>query len=473
MFNRKKRLEEVKDRLLAVNSLTVQLRDQLYSNNNGVSHNGKRSTYDVYGYPKRYSFELGYSIIRREGVGNRVARGIAASCWRDGFVIREKRVEEELGEVVLCDELTELRKKGLFKAFERADTLARIGDFSVLFVGVPDGLDFQEPVGKVRGDGLQSIYFRPFAYDGVQIARYDMDIESPRYGMPELYQLQVMGRGDTDKTQSTKSILAHHTRVVHLAEGLLDSDIEGVCAIEPIYNRLLDLDKATGGSAEAYFRNARGKVAFEVDPAFSADLLADDKAKKSLEDAGSRFINDWQDQIFAVGSKVKAIDTIHNTPLDTIKTILWSISGHTGIPVRVLTGEGAGQLAGSEDRLAYGSIISDRQKHVCGGWAYDLLDILQTAGILQLPEGYEIEFPLEEPLNQMDEADLGNKRADTLRLLTEAASSVGGDAVDLKSALMAVGLQDVEIEVYEPLEETGDVLGDEMNPPDIGDADGE
>ena len=66
----------------------------------------------------------------------------------------------------------------------------------------------------------------------------------------------------------------------------------------------MDIDKATGGAAEAYFRNARGKIAFEIDPEFSSNLIGDPDAKAAFDEAGKRFTNNWQDQITAVGAKV-------------------------------------------------------------------------------------------------------------------------------------------------------------------------
>lgn len=442
---RDKTINGLKSTVYTLNAYTVRLRDMI-GNALGISHGGKRSTYDVYGYPENYRFIDGYNAINREGIANRVVSGVAKSCWRNGFEIHTGTDD---GTQVLEDELNRLARRGLFRYMERADILNRIGRFSVLFVGIGDGTDFREPLQPARGDALRTIYFRAFAYDGIEVSAYDMDPQSERFGLPEIYQLQTIGRGDTEKVQSTKVILAHYTRIVHMAENLLDNEVEGIPALMPVYNRILDIDKSTGGASEAYFRNARGKVAFEIDPEFSTALLDDPAAKASFDEAGKKFTNDWQDQITAIGSKVTSVQTPHYTPLDTIKVALWGISGYTGIPIRILTGEGAGQLAGSEDRLSYNALVNDRQDSVCQPWAIQVLEILQTAGIITLPESYTIQFPLEEPLNEMDQAELGNKKADTLTKLTQAASSIGGDSISLESALEVLGLSDIEVEEFD------------------------
>lgn len=451
MFVRTKIYNSIKAQLANANATTLHFRD-IMANMLGVSHEGKRSLYDVYGYPKRYSFINGYDAISREGIANRVVQGVAASCWRNGFAIKEGTPDDETAEIVLADEINLLNKKLIFSMFERADILNRIGRFSVLFVGVPDGLDLDQPIGKVQGDALKSIYFRAYAYDGIEISEYNTDENNERFGMPELYQLSVESRGQNDKEVKTKALVVHYTRVVHLAENLLDSNIEGIPAIQPIYNRILDIDKATGGAAEAYFRNSRGKIAFEIDPEFSTQIIDNPEAKAAFDEAGKAFTNDWQDQITAVGANVKSIVTPHADPASTVKTALWAISGYTGIPIRVLTGEGGGQLAGSEDRLAYNGLVSDRQDHTCSQWVIDLLEILESAGMITLPEQYFIEYPLDEPLTEFDKAELANKRADTLTKLTAAASSMGGDSINLKSALAAFNLDDIDVDEADDLD---------------------
>ena len=461
MWGRKaKQIAELTDEVAVANASTLQLRDMLRGTM-GTSHNGKRDTYDIYGYPERYYFDLGYRAIRREGMANRIAAGVPTSCWRNGFNIVDNLDDAN---PLLEDEVAALDMKQLFSRFERADVLNRIGRFSALLVGVPDGLELREPVGKVRGKGFESIYFRPFAYDGIQVSKYDTDETSERYGLPELYQLQIIGRGDTEKTQQPATVIAHHSRVIHMAESLLDSDIEGIPALEPVYNRILDLDKVLGGSAEAYFRNARTRVAYEIDKDFAPQLIADQSALDKFNEGVRKFTNEWQDHTVATGATVKAITTQHSSPEYTVKALLWEISGYTGIPMRILTGEGAGQLAGSEDRLTYNALVNDRQSHTCAQWVRSLFGILEVAGMVKLPDTYEIHWPLDPPLNAIDEAGIALTQSQTLKNLTEAASTAGGDGIELESALDHFGMSEIDVEEADDLDPAE--LG--MVPPEPG-----
>ena len=439
IFNKKK-LAVALDQLNNANKTLLE-RD-LMSRAMGVSHSGKRDLYDIYGYPRDPEFHDIYLQAVRDGVANRVAFGVPQSCWRDGFkIVNNTDDKKEL----LEDEIKEINKK-LVPALERADILNRMGKFSCLFVGVPDMQLPSEPVGRVRGDAIKSLYFRPFAYNGIQIHKWDTDRLSPRYGLPELYQLQTLGINGTEKDIFTESIIAHYSRVIHVCENKLDSDVEGIPALLPVLNNILNLDKVCGGSAEAYFRNARGKTSFEIAPEFSAELINNADAKNSFDEAAKKFTNDWQDQIIALGSKVSTHNTPHASPLDTVKVNLWMISAQTKIPIRVLTGEGGGQLAGNEDKVSYNVIINDRQALFCSTLATNAVEILSNAGIITLPDVYCIDWPEQKATTEKEESDIGLTKSQTIKNLVDAKSAIGGDGVDLEDAFKACNLEEIDVE---------------------------
>lgn len=444
-FTNNKITEGLKLQVNQLNSQVSSLRGNFLQGILGLSHDGKRNVYDIYGYPETLAGDLGfqqmYLYSGREGIANRLTYGTARTCWREGFQVFDSK-DEDANEM-LEDEITRLNKRELIKKIERADILNRIGSFSVMFVGVPDGREPSEPVGPVSGDGFKSIYFKAFAYDGVQISGTVQDAKNPRFGLPEFYQVQKISRGDTEKDTTTSSMLVHWTRIIHMNEGALDSDVEGKGYLEPIFNRILDLDKACGGSAEAYFRNSKGKIAYEVDKEFAASSL-DPETKEKMNEGAKKFTNEYQDHIFAAGSTVKSIDTPHADPEKTVLVSLWIIAGYSGYPIRVLTGEGSGQLAGSEDQLALNAIISDRQNSVCASWVVRLFEILSMAKMLDWNDEWVVKFPKQSTTTEMQQIELNNKKADTLLKLTQAKSQIGGDEIDLQSALDNLGLKEIK-----------------------------
>jgi len=455
-FIRSKLSAAIRGQVVSVNSQIVNevstLRREV-SNLLGVSHDGKRDLNEIYGYPDTVSvpFENLYQISKRDGIANRLTFGTARTCWREGFRVVDDEKNEQLE-----DEISSLYKRGLINKIERADILNRIGSFSVLFVGVPDGLDSKEPVGRVPGDGFKSIYFKPFAYDGIEISGTVQDKTDERFGLPEFYTVQKQSRGDSNKDVDVSSMVVHWTRIIHMSEGSLDSDVEGMGYLEPIYNRLLDINKATGGASEAYFRNAKGKIAYEIDKEFAA-TLTDPAARQAMDDGAKEYTNEFQDHTFAAGATVKTLVTPHYTPKDTVMAALWAISGYSGYPIRILTGEGSGQLAGSEDQLALNAIISDRQNVVCSGWVVRLFEILSEAGMIKWNDSWSIDFPKQSTTTDDQQAELDGKKATSLLNIAQAKTQPGGDEIDFRSALDELGLSEIDTEI---IDDTDDDFGE-------------
>lgn len=443
-FTNNKITEGLKLQVNQLNSQVSSLRGNFLQGLLGLSHDGKRDLNDIYGYPVSLSgeegFRLMYDMAKREGIGNLLTFGTAKTCWREGFEVFDS--DDDDANEMLEDEISKLNKRGLLSKIERADILNRIGAFSVLFIGVPDGRESWEEVGPVIGDGFKSIYFKPFAYDGIQINKTVTNTKNPRYGLPELYQVQKISRGDTEKDTEVTSMLVHWTRIIHMNEGALDSDIEGMGYLEPIYNRILDINKAIGGSSEAYFRNAKGKIAYEVNPDFAANVL-DGDSKERLDDAAKKFTNEWQDHTYAAGATVKAINTPHADPEKTVLVSLWEISGYSGYRIRILTGEGSGQLAGSEDQLSLNAVIMDRQSGTCAPWIIRLFEILSMAKMLEWNDEWVVKFPKQSTVTEMQQVDLDDKKAGTLLKLAQAKTQIGGDEIDLRSAMDEMGLKEV------------------------------
>lgn len=391
----------------------LTIRRQLGNYLTGVSHDGKRDIYDIYGYKVIRDFNVYFQAYRYQDIANRIVNTISRSCWRDGLslVVKDKPVLE--------DDMAALNRQGLILQLEKADILNRIGRFSLLYIGIP-GQDPEKPISKVTGKlAIEEVFFAPFAEDGINVNKWDTDITSSRYGMPILYTIQPKNRGEKDRDILVDAKTVHWSRVVVLSEGALDSGLEGISSLEPVLNRLDDLNKTIGGSAEAYFRNARGKIALEASPDFKSTLTPE--MKKDLEEEVEAFTNGWQDFMRLAGITSKVLTTPQFDPTGAIRGALNAISGATGIPMRILTGEGAGQLAGNEDKASYNQLISDRQKQWCSGWILSALVILNKAGLFpDLPENVDVSWPINEVLNEKDKSMVNKQNSAALLNIAKA-----------------------------------------------------
>jgi len=388
-----------------------------------VTHQGMRDMSDVFGYPATIDVEDYFKMYERHGVATRLTRGIARSCWRDVPKIMQGDKE------IMTDVLQALESIKLFRRLEQADTLNRIARFSVLFVGVPDGAKSpDEPLGRVSNAkaAMKATYFKAYREDGVEVTQYDTDVTSPRYGAPLMYQLRVVEFADSKIIANLQTINVHYTRIVHLAEDALDNDFVGMSALEPIYNFVIDLIKAQGGSAEAYWRNARRILALTMKDSIpntpdGIKMLAD------LRESIAEFTNGMADALRLGNMDVTQLTADLADPKETILGTFKMISAATGIPLRILTGEGGGQTSGNEDKAAYNQIIKDRQEMMCSDWLRQVLTILGVAGYFDpIPLDAVIEWPVNESLNELQQSETQKNKAQAVALISSAINDMGG-----------------------------------------------
>lgn len=434
----------------AVNAQTTVSRRNLNNifNTPGVTHGGARDMYEVFGYPNQLTWEDFFAIYRRHGIATRLTRGVARSCWRDipGIEVDEQPVLEE--------ELKILARKKMFRNLEQADTLNRIGRFSVLYVGVNDGMDPREPLGVVRSrEALKGVFFQPYSEDGTEVNLYEADPANPRFGQPVLYSLTVRALDQEKLRSDTTSRVVHWTRIVHIAEDALDNDLEGLSALEPVFNFIIDLMKTQGGSSEAYWRNARRILAFNAKEGFGN---ATEKQLEQLRTDIEEFTNGWRDGLRLGGVEVTQLQATHADPKEAVLACFKLISGSTGIPMRILTGEGGGQTTGNEDKAAYNQLIKDRQEMMCSDWLLRTLEILGNAGLIEpLPLNAEIIWPVSESLNEVEKSEAAKNNGQALAFISQATADMGGLGGTMDPAQAVEEILDIKVEEPE---------GDGFNP---------
>ena len=68
-----------------------------------------------------------------------------------------------------------------------------------------------------------------------------------------------------DEKLGTSAETIHWQRILHLADNRIESNIYGEPRLTPVLNRVLDLHKILGVSAETFWLGAFGVIAFEAD----------------------------------------------------------------------------------------------------------------------------------------------------------------------------------------------------------------
>jgi len=406
----------------------------------GISPDGKRNYNELYGYGEHLAYIDYFGMYKRGGIAHAVVTKLPKACWRQLPKIKDGDNE------ILIDEMKILKNMGFFRALERADILNRIGNFSVLFIGVPDGTDFKLPLGSANSfDGM---YFNPYSFDGIEIVKVETDPASPRFGLPILYQVRTTNLDQSKrKEQIFVTHIVHWSRIIHLAEGALDSTIEGASSLEPIWNALIDKNKVRGGSGEAFFRNARQKISLETKDGATVNTNTDVVAK--LKENVQNFQNDQDDVLRLDKMTANVIQPGLVSPRDSYDINVEEVSGTTGIPIRILTGKGGGQTTGTEDKASWNALVLDREEQECSLWLLAGLLIMAEVGLFDLPDNVEVEWTVQKSLNEKESSESMKNKATTLKIVIEAIEASGGD-IDTKSALKAVGLDEIEIDNSDP-----------------------
>jgi len=433
-------VKPIETTVLIVNEIRT-LRQEVSDATHALTHDGKRNTDTVFGFEPNPQFQHFYSMYKRNGFAKRVIAGVAARCWQAGFTIKSDKKE------ILTDEMASLfNKRKLLANIEKTDILNRLGRYSLMYVGI-QGQKPEEPLRKTVSGDLSKVFFSPFGEDGIIVNTKVTDPLDERFGLPLTYDVRVIARDNNQELVDTSSRIVHWSRVVHLAEGSLDNDIEGESALKDIYNALQSIIKTNYSAAEAYFRNAHGRIVLEVDKAYASDITTTEK--ESMTKELEAYQHEMKDFMRLAGATAKPINTPQFDPVGTFNVNIQEISASTGIPVRILTGEGGGQYAGNEDKASYNAVIADRQTSFCTPVMFRVLEILEEAGLIDLPDNAVIEFPIAKAVNEVQESEIIHKKASALNQAAQAIGIGGGLEGEMSAKQF---IEDIMNMTYEPIE---------------------
>lgn len=295
----------------------------------------------------------------------------------------------------------------------RADVLSGIGSYGVLLLGLDDGVDLREPVKP--NEGRKLLFLRSFDESLTDISLYETDPANPRFGKPLMYRVQVSEPRDNAQSSigmPMATLDVHWSRIIHLADSLGSSEIIGVPRMRPVYNRLLDLRKLYGGSAEMYWRGAFPGFSVQSHPQLGPDVsfnLPDTK------DQMENYMNSLQRYLALSGVDIKSLAPQVVDPTPQIDTQIDSICIQKGIPKRIFTGSERGELASSQDKRTWNGRLKFRQNtYVTPRIIVPFLDRLISLGVLPTPQEYSVIWPDLDSLSLSERAAVAVQQTDAL-----------------------------------------------------------
>lgn len=356
----------------------------------GYMFNGQRDLYKVFGYSRVILFRQAWQRYRRQDIASRIIDAPVTALWSNPPVVRSNSPEwdKAWNDLVI--------NRGLWRAISRVDKMAGLGDYAVLLIGLSNTTDISKPV--TDAPGTKVIFLQPYDYGSTGIVRLTTDPNNPRFMKPELYRVQpaLIEQARMVGGIPIQPFGVHYSRILHVAENILSDEIFGNPRIERVWNLLDDLLKITGGTAETYWITANKGLQVDIDK--EMDLSPDDE--KALTDEIDEYINQLRRVIRTRGVKITDLGANIPQPQQIFNMIMQLIAGATGIPLRILLGSEAGQLASGQDRNNWAERIKERRAEFGEPVIiWPLIRMLTNAGVLPTSAELKVEVSWPDPFS--------------------------------------------------------------------------
>ncbi len=350
-----------------------------------------------------------YARYQRQEIAKAIIDKPVNATWRGDMRLREAG-EVENSPTSFEEGYQKLDKQLSLKSwFSRLDKLTGLGYFGVLLLGFNDVKDKKQFQNPVSGKNNKLLYVKAFGDTDVEIKEWEENSANERYGLPKKYQLTVSGPNSSE----VEHIIVHHSRVVHVIDDALTSEIYGEPRLLPVFNRLMDLEKITGGDAEMFWRGARPGYAGKEEEGYELTPEQRDKIQQEIRE----YEHNHRRFLIAKGLDLQPLDQQVADPSNHVDVQIQMISAETGIPKRILTGSERGELASSEDRTQWLSEIKTRRDEFAETQIIrPFVDKCVKYGVLPAPETDEYKISWEDlfaPSNK-EKAEIGNIRAQAL-----------------------------------------------------------
>lgn len=381
----------------------------------GITFGGARDLYQVLGYTREITTTMYRQRYQRGGVAGRIIDALPNATWRGSMRVAEDKDAKTNTKFEQSWEDLDRRLQVQAKLL-RVDKLSRLSTYAVLLLGEASGEDFSQPLPKGTPEKL--IYLTPFLGGGgpggdyrnraiaadvdASIQSFVVNPKDPRFGQPEFYQLR---RVDISSPSLNRRV--HWSRIIHIAENVLDDEVYGLPALERVWNLLDDLDKVTGGGAEAFWLRANQGLHLNIDK----DMSVPDTQKSidALKDQSEDYKHQLTRWLRTRGVDAKTLGSDVANFANPADAILTQIAGSTAIPKRILTGSEMGELASSQDRENWKDQVNGRQVQHAGPYIVRrLVDRLIEYGYLPKPSGgadkYDVVWPQLQVLTEDEKA---------------------------------------------------------------------
>jgi len=376
----------------------------------GQQYGGDRDIYQALGYKIELTYDDFWTQYIRQDIAKAIIDRPVKATWQGQLELIESEDAKKTEFEKAWNSLNEKLK--LRSLLARVDRLTGIGRYGVLLLGLDDVKEKEDFTKQVSSGKRNLMYVKPFGEKSARIATYESNPNNPRYGMPVLYDMDVADVA----SGSSSTVRVHHSRIIHVLDDHLESEVTGIPRLEAVFNRLMDLEKIIGGDAEMFWRNARPGFQGVVDK----DYTMTASTKEDLKEQIDEYEHDLRRILINEGVDLKALQQQLADPKTNVDVQLTMISAVTGIPKRILSGSERGELASTQDSGEWKTYVqSRREDHAEPHIIRPFTDRLIELKILPTPaDGYKVDWLDLFSISEKERVEIGKSRANAIREYT-------------------------------------------------------
>ncbi len=455
-------------------NLEKERRNYLSSLFNGTSNTKRQRLYQEFGYPVDLCFDDFYRAYRRNAVAGAAVSRMVDGCWEDFPEIYEGDETKDATKQTAWDKRVNKLLKRCWKQIKGADRRNLVGRYSALLIQVKDSKQWRDPVdtsvvGRLAEKALVKLI--PAWEAQIEPIEWDSDPESETFGDVTMYSFTELSVGNNKDAHPGRIINVHPDRVIILAEGSDDGSMtSGLSMLEEGFNKLLDLEKVSGGGAEGFLKNASRQLNFNFSAKTNFAQLAralgvtEAELSNAMDDQVRRLNDSTDSAVMMQEGDASVLSVAVADPEPTWRTALNEFCATVPIPVKVLIGMQTGERASTEDAKDWAKTRMSRRNGFLTDVITEVVNRFWMFGIIPPATGEEITVGWSDLLAPSQAEKIANmdKMADVAVKTTNAfgRSAISGNEVRAQGELQPDPELD-DIDDNEPTASRDDPLADD------------
>ena len=367
---------------------------------NGTSNTKRQRLYQEFGYPVDLCFEDFYRACRRNAVAGAAVSRMVDGCWEDFPDIYEGDKTKDATKQTQWDKRVNKLLKRCWKQIKGAERRNLVGRYSALLIQVKDSKQWRDPVDTVVVGQLEEkalVKLIPAWEAQIEPIEWDSDPESETFGDVTMYSFIELSVGNNKDARPSRIINVHPDRVIILAEGSDDGSMtSGRSMLEEGFNKLLDLEKVSGGGAEGFLKNASRQLNFNFSSKTNFAQLAralgvtEAELSNAMDDQVRRLNDSTDSAVMMQEGDASVLSVAVADPEPTWRTALNEFCATVPIPVKVLIGMQTGERASTEDAKYWAKTRMSRRNGFLTDVITDVVSRFWTLGIIPPAQNEEI-----------------------------------------------------------------------------------